>query len=1049
MKQRLKKKYSLARICRGSISIFLSIILTGVFSLAALIVEGGRYRVASQVLDEAAITAGLSSLASYDSTLQKRFGLYAVKTDTEQDNTAGSFLEKNSDSDQDGLSKLYDLTNTSSQWKYDLGNFSVLERQILEYEKYRAPLELTEELIDIDKLLEKLEEAIQKLIPGLEQMLNICNAALDLLEGLKSLYSLYRAVQELEASTRAGMPGLGNLLNDAGTIGWEAIEGLFTNKTWDYADPSYYKAYNALNTAINDKVSYMASNPEPPAPTGDRPTVNETNGAKGNQLSAYEAALRCALDNDYFGSSGLKNGSEKIDELKDVLKDHKDELSFLNKDNTRTEFVTLLAEKLAGFYGIDPLSTSSSEDDVEEICDQTMNLAHDYTRTYDTEKGKQEQWDRAKAAYDAYQEAIRVKTEAIDSAKTDVINALDKISSELVSYQKKFKACVDAITKASTAVKTIQENAANLGNKHNSDEDAPDSDWTTPDLNQIDGIFDTLITMLNDSVLAQADNGIQFIANQKTALAEVTGENVDQNFGTLASHQYLGTGNLTAAGISDGGYYYNKTELTLYLADIAGLKILSSVDKLKEVADCFLQITQAFSLVPYVFAPTLCSNLSSSTTSLLPSKVGGSSEPASETDLAAISAYLQEAKTMLGSLYSGDIGQVDPANTGYEGSLEEELSERVSRIAENLQNLSGSWLDILNPSAFLLDLLVNLVFHIGEIIQVIGDLVFVVQHIGTLLQMIPAQLGESFLVNQYAISNFSNRVDTVKCETTSLLRPAPSEDTQTFYQANVEYILGGKYSEIENQSLAFGKIMALRMLNNAVLILMDEDWMELISACNVFAPIVFIVLLYIESNIDMNLLLRLQLKIPMIKSKLVFSVDSITTITEDYVEILEDDDYYYYWSQHSETTIGEIGLGGGGSEHLDIIGDDVDILTDDNASKLSRFYAGKEISEKTKALLESLEDGYFKVKYKDYLFLFLMLMPNRLKIHRMADLIQMEARLTDKRAGKTPKVLSDYHTYVRVEANGFLNSLLPVISIGKDGINNAGIPVSTVKFVGY
>ena len=1049
----MKKKFSFVKICKGSISIFLSILMTGMISLAALIVEGGRYRVAAQVLDEAAITSGLSSLADYDTTLQKRFGLYAVKTETEQDNAAGGFLSKNSDSEEDGLSKLYTLTDSSSQWKYDLGNFSVLERQILEYEKYRAPAEIVEDLIDVDKWIKKLKEMIGDLLPGLDALLDILDAVADLLEGLKSLYSLYRCVQQLEASTRMGMPGLGNVFNDVVTEGWEKIESLFTGESWDYADPSYYNSYNALESAVNEKVQYMKTHTEPPKPQGERPAdPNPNDKSRGDRLNAYAAVLDAARSEGYFGDSGLLNPTEKINDLNDVLKAYPTELSFLSKNDTRSTFVVNLADKLDGFRYIDPLTTSTSDTDVGTIINQTRQRAREFLRTYNTQLSLQTEWDNKMAAYNEYMEAISSKSQAIDTAKEDVVGALNTINSELNTYKKKFKDCVKAVQDAASAIKTLDETSANLDNPPQHGDDAPDQDWSTPDLKKLNGILEDVNSLLSDSVLKRADYGTTFIVNQKAALAELKGEDVDKNYGTLKSHTNLdtkdGNGNMLAAGIIDNGFYYNKTELTELLAAIAAIQVFASLSKLKEIADCFLQMLDAFTVIPYVFAPTLCSNLSSATTSLLPSEVGGTSEMATPADVAAISSYLQEAKSMLLE-FSESIDQVDPAETGLEGSIEEELSQRMARIVDNLQNLSGGWLKFLTPGMFLIPFLVDLVFHLDEIIQIVEDVIFVVKNIGAFLRMLPAQMGESFLVNQYAVSNFSNRIDTVKGETTSLVRSAPSADTQTFYQANTEYILGGKYSEIANQSTVFAKIMALRMLNNAVLILMDDMWMELISACCYAAPIVFILLMYIESNIDMNLLLRLHLQIPLIKKQLIFSVDSITTITEDFTVIFENDDYYAYWNEHSETTIGDIDFSGDAGEHLDIIGHDVDVLTDDNSSILSRFYAGKEISEQTKKLLESLEEGYIKVKYKDYLFLFLLFLPNRLKVQRMADLIQMEARLTDARSGKTPKLLSDYHTYVRIEANGVLNSILPVISIGKDGINNAGFPVKTVKYVGY
>ena len=111
-KNRFFKKF--IKCSKGAISVFLSLMLTGVFSLSALVMEAGRYKTAQQVLDEAAITSALSSLANLDSTLQKRFGLYGVKTKDGKDSTTAGYMKTNSDFDATGLSSLYKLNNTEA-----------------------------------------------------------------------------------------------------------------------------------------------------------------------------------------------------------------------------------------------------------------------------------------------------------------------------------------------------------------------------------------------------------------------------------------------------------------------------------------------------------------------------------------------------------------------------------------------------------------------------------------------------------------------------------------------------------------------------------------------------------------------------------------------------------------------------------------------------------------------------------------------------------------------------------------------------------------------
>ena len=131
--------------------------------------------------------------------------------------------------------------------------------------------------------------------------------------------------------------------------------------------------------------------------------------------------------------------------------------------------------------------------------------------------------------------------------------------------------------------------------------------------------------------------------------------------------------------------------------------------------------------------------------------------------------------------------------------------------------------------------------------------------------------------------------------------------------------------------------------------------------------------------------------------------------------------------------------------------EDFRVVADKNKSSLNKYYATKEVSEQTKAIIDNLEEGLCKIDYKTYMFMFMLFIPNRLKVQRIADLIQMELRYEQQYKKSVPAtvLLRDYHTFVRVETHATLNSVLPVISLGKDGINKAGWKLDAVKYVGY
>lgn len=1054
------KKKKFLKACKGSISIFLSLLLTGVCSLTALVMEAGRYKVADQTLDEATITSALSALADYDSTLQKRFGLYAVKAKNGEGGNLEKYIKANSDSESSGLSSLYNLTKSDTKWKYDLANYSVLERQILEYEKYRAPLEISEELFDIDGLIKKLQENVGELLPKLNDMLDIVDSACDMLDAIKELYKLYKTIQQLQASTLNGKEGFTNTLNQTLGSGWETIESLFSGESWNTADPSYYVAYRALEAAINDKISYMNEHsPAPEKPAGNRPTVDESNKTNGEILLAYSIVLKYMYEKNYFNDEGIVDSDSKIEDLfnDSSFKTQQGKLTFLNKNMTRLELVEEMSKKLVS-KGYNSIGVNSKKSEISQLYTAVNSAANSYQSNYNSQVNSQSAWDNKNSEYNTYQSKMTEYNSTIDTAKNNLSNSLSIISSELGTYKTSITKCKEAVIKASAAVNKMKASGNDLiGN----------GDWSEEDISKIEDVFTIMINLLTQATLDNANSGMVFIANQKTALSQLSSESVDQNFGSLSSHTNLDKGKMEW---QSGGYYLNKTEMTGVIATIAGLSICKNMQsQLITVVNCFKELQQAFSVIPALFDPTCVAKLDSATTSLFPSITGTNSEGNIEEDLASISSYLNEARTFLGTLYDEDINLVDPENVSNSDLLNEELIERIARISSTMQKLSGQQDSIL-AKTLIIPVLIKIVSMAPEIIQLIEDIAFVASHLKEFLALLPQHLGESVLINQYAISNFSNRLDKVKGEQgigkTLMGTSGVQANAQTFSQANVEYIVNGSYSELVNQEACYQEIFALRLINNAILILTDPDWMEIIAACNIAAPIVFLVLLYVESNMDMNLLIKLGMEIPFIKTQLILSLDTISQVTEDLSEVVqveeftvETDDYIYsYYSEETHTTYTytyeeykKLSISDSLDDSLGTIGDDAKIVLDKNESALNKYYATKEVSEETKKILKNLEKGLFKMDYKTYLFLFMLFQSNRLKVQRMADLIQMELRWEQLyQKGTGPDVLlEDYHTFVRVETEATLNSVLPVISLGKDGINKAGWKIKSTKYVGY
>lgn len=1069
-KNRFLKKF--IKCSKGAISVFLSLILTGVFSLSALVMEAGRYKTAQQVLDEAAITSALSSLANLDSTLQGRFGLYGVKTKDGKDSTTAGYMNINSDYTAQGLSSLYKLNSTESNWTYDLANYSVLERQILEHEKYRAPVELASDLLNIDKVIKDLVEEIEDLIPCMKEILNISTAVCEIVDGLKALYSLTKTIQQLEMSTVAGAPGLNNDFAEITGEAWSTLEKYCGGEDWDknVAKPSYYKAYNALETAIEEKVEYLkAHSPAPEPPTTARPSVNSGLKTKADELLSVSFVMEKMIELEYVDDKGLVSGkcSELLEEVKKSK--YKNKLSYIKKNMDREDLLVEL-NKVLTTYNFSQIKEDTDKKNLKTLANSVKSTGSGYSYKYNSQVSAQSAWDKKSKAYNDYTNKVSKLNGKINTCVSQLKSTLTKIGSLLNAYKSNYNKTISALEKATQAVTNLKNASTSLSGA---------GDWNNGvDITKLDlGGISKILNELKRVAMGPADKGILFVANQKDALNSLTGDKVGSDYGSLSSHTNLGKGKMANYKDGQSRYYLTKTEMAVLLTYLESINVCAAYNsQLLGVFKCFKDLHKAFGVLPSLFDEECCVKLSSETTSLFPSKTGSRSESDQiASDVDDVRKYLDEAKALLGSVYNEDIGLVHPDNTSGIGMSSEELSTRIGRIAENCQILSGEQDTIVEKLANGMLGFVGTIFklfkNINTIIELVKDLIYVATHIKDVFTQLPSMLGESVLINQFAVTKFSNRLDKVKGETgigRSLggnAAKSVSPSAQTFSQANLEYILIGGSSEASNQQACFNRIMALRMLNNAVLIATDETWMELIGACNILAPLVFILLMYYESNIDMNLLIKLKMKVPLIKTSLVLSIDSLTTesltvlekTTEELSVIATDDEIkidYKYTSETSyyyeSTTEYNIGLSGSSGNSLGVIEDDLGVLSNSNSSQLNQFYAQKEMSENTKKLLEGLEKGFLKVEYRNYLFLFMLLQSNRQKIMRIADLIQMELRYKEYSKGNHPDLLlEDYHTFVRVKAKASLNSVLPVISLNRDDNKSMGWPLSTIKYVGY
>lgn len=138
---------------RGSVTIFLCILLSVLIPLTGILVDLVRYRLADGQVREALRLTADSLLAGYDRPLREEYGLFSLAlTDRNKlEENASSILSANlTPMKLEGVSDLYGFKVEKLQVipLQNLTESAVLERQVAEFMKYRAPMQMATGLLE-------------------------------------------------------------------------------------------------------------------------------------------------------------------------------------------------------------------------------------------------------------------------------------------------------------------------------------------------------------------------------------------------------------------------------------------------------------------------------------------------------------------------------------------------------------------------------------------------------------------------------------------------------------------------------------------------------------------------------------------------------------------------------------------------------------------------------------------------------------------------------------------------------------------------------------
>lgn len=156
---------------KGAITIYLTIIFLAVLALVGGLVDGARIRVGETQVGRATESAIMSSLAGYYGPLKEDYGLFSLGYPDEDTlrNDLEDYLKKNLipqfdqevkvQDEESGFIDLfqYKLDDMELERVHNLTENIVLENQIIEFMKFRAPIELVDYIRD-HSIIDKLEQ---------------------------------------------------------------------------------------------------------------------------------------------------------------------------------------------------------------------------------------------------------------------------------------------------------------------------------------------------------------------------------------------------------------------------------------------------------------------------------------------------------------------------------------------------------------------------------------------------------------------------------------------------------------------------------------------------------------------------------------------------------------------------------------------------------------------------------------------------------------------------------------------------------------------------
>lgn len=336
---------------RGSITVFICIVMSVLIPLCCILTDIARYSMAEKQAENALKLTVESVLAAYDRQLKEQYGLFALYPRDKEaiENEIYELLSRNLNigAAADGVSDLYDfkIRNIEVITFYNLTEPQVLKQQIAEFMKYRAPIQAVQEFYEklkIMKGLMKEADMVEKKIE-VEKLMN------DIRSSLVNLYfMLEEQLIKFNDDPVTPQKTIKDLMFDKVDSYWESgcknIEN--ANKEVEpikEAQDGYISIYPDYERAKNEKESAERR----------LESIESRISKKEDEISKLESELAEATDENRVNSlqSRISSIEEDIEELEEEYSEAYDEYSkaydkFSSLEEEISKYKNVLDQKL-------------------------------------------------------------------------------------------------------------------------------------------------------------------------------------------------------------------------------------------------------------------------------------------------------------------------------------------------------------------------------------------------------------------------------------------------------------------------------------------------------------------------------------------------------------------------------------------------------------------------------------------------------------------------------------------------------------------------------